>query len=530
MMRETTSSLIACRTARDRAIVLSLLSLASFGLAVGVDYICYLSIGPTTLGTWYNKYWIGFFFVCGFLAAAFFVFRHTVKAKPEYLFLAITLSVTCFSSLAFDVNKTSWDVDVHYSYVVEWSEPDLDVALTDADARMIYGSSIESYLELDSLDEYTNELNQEDALQDGRTVQGSIVNLYRSISSLPASLVYAICTALAVPFSLKYVLVRLIYALIYSFVTFFGMRQLKSGKMLFAVIALLPTAVFLAANYSYDYWINAFILLAIACLVRELQTPDEPITPKRIMVLLGSFIVAFGPKAIYFPLVLLCLLIPKSKFSSTRASRLYRGSVILVCLFVAVSFLMPYVFLSGLGVGDVRGGSDVNSVGQVQFILSNPFGYARILVSFLADYYSFFASRDYIAFYAYLGYSSWFLWALVYGLLIFTAITDKSEADKTVCTWKSRVLALAINVVTVVLVASALYVSYTAVGSGIIAGCQPRYLIPLLFATLVFLSSSRLAWPRGGGRQKAAYNALILGAMSLVLMVGFWQVYVGLLY
>lgn len=529
MVSKALHTLVSCTTSRDKTLVLVFLSLVSFVFAVAVDYLCFLLIGPTSLGTWYNPYWIGFFFACGFLIAAFFVFRHDIKTKPENLFLAIVLSITCFSSLAFYVNKTSWDVDVHYLFVVEWTGPDLMADLSISDERMIFGSSTERYLELNAINDFSNALDAGDTIGSERSIQGSLSQIYQRISSLPASLVFIICTALSVPFSLKYVLSRLIYALIYSFVTFFGMKKLKSGKMLYAVIALLPTAIFLAANYSYDYWVNAFVLFAVACLVRELQTPAEKITKKRIALLLGSFIIAFGPKAIYFPLILLCLLIPKRKFSSAFASKFFRCGVIFTSLLVAASFLIPYFFITGPGIGDIRGGSDVNSSEQIRFILSHPLEYAQILFSFLLEYFSIPVSRFYMGFYAYLGFTSWPFWAVMLFLMVFTAITDKSEADKTVCTWKSRVLVIALNLITVVLFATAFYVSYTVVGSETIAGCQPRYLIPLLFSTLVFLSSSRFAWPRCD-RKKTVYNITVLGLMSLINMVGLWQVYIHFIY
>jgi len=523
-------SLIACTTKQGKALLLVLLSLASFILSVVIEYLCYLSVGSTSLGTWYNIYWIGFFFVCGFLLSAFFVFRHDIKTKPENLFLAIVLSITCFSSISFSVNETCWDPGSHYLYVLHFAELDLTYEATVSDMEMAYTLTNDVYFNLNDLSNYADELNANDLIKDGKTIKGSILLLYMRLSSLPASLVFSICSALSVPFSIKYVLTRLIYALIYSFVTFFGMKQLKSGKMLFAVIALLPVAVFLAANYSYDYWVNAFVLFATACLVRELQTPDEPITKKRIVLLLGSFLVVFGPKAIYFPLVLLCLLVPRKKFSSPRASKLFRGCVVFISLFVAASFLFPYFFILGPGVGDTRGGPDVNSTEQILFILSSPFEYARILLNNLPGYYSFSVAKNYISYYAYLGYPQWPLWILVYALMVFTAITDKSEVDNAVCTWKSRVLALVLNVVSLILVLTAFYVAFTAVRSEIFAGCQPRYLIPQLFCTLVFLSSHRLAWPRKNDTKKTIYNATVLGLMSFVLMVGLWQVYIGLLY
>jgi len=535
MIREKTHkntafhNLLSCTTKQDKAFLLVLFSLVSFILAVVIEYFCYLSVGPTSLGTWYNPYWIGFFFVCGFLISAFFVFRHDIKTKPENLFLAIVLSFSLFSSISFNMNAPSWDSGSHYRFVVEWSKFGSPVALSVADIRIMELSSVDLYFNLSELKDYSNGLNYDSTILEESFAGKSIFFAYGSIGSHPATLVYCLVSLLPLSFTTRYIISRLIYAVIYSLVTFFGMKQLKSGKMLYAVIALLPAAVFFASNYGYDYWVNAFTLFAVACVVRELQTPDVRISRGRILLILGSFIVAFGPKAVYFPLVLLCLLIPRDKFSSLRASKLFRGGVIFACLFVAASFLVPFLYF-GPGVGDVRGGSDVNAAEQVQFILSSPFEYARILLNNLPRYFSIFVAKDFIGFYAYLGYPSWPLWVIVFFLMLFTAVTDKTEIDNVVCTWKSRIYTLALNMVVLILILTALYVAFTGVRSEVMSGCHPRYFIPMLFCSLVFLSSHHLAWPKKNDQKRTLYNAAVLGLMSFVLMAGLWQVYVGLLY
>ena len=523
--------LISCLTIRDKTIALALLSALSLILAIAVDYLCFLAVGQTSLGTWYNPYWIGFFFICGLLLSSFFVFRHDIKTKPENLFLAIVLSITCFSSISFYINEPAWDPGTHYSFVLHFGSLNLNTVTTVSDMEMVRTLTNDNYFNLKELNDYASKLNEENMFLDGKIYHGTILAAYFMVASLPASLVYIVCTALSVPFSIKFVLVRLVYAIISSLITYFGMKQLKSGKMLFAVIALLPTAVFIASNYGYDYWVNAFVLLGVACLVRELQTPDVPITKKRMILLLGAFLLAFGPKAIYFPLVFICFLLPRKKFSSVRAFIIFRGGIVFVSLFAVASFVLPFfVIYGGPPTGDIRGGEEVSTVGQMSFILSSPFEYARILLHNLPYYYSFEASKYYIGFYAYLGFLSRPLWVLVFVLMIITALTDKSELDKMVCTWKSRTLSITLNLITFILVMTALYVSFTGVGNTVIAGVQPRYMIPLLFFTLIFLSSYRLAWPRKNNKIKTIYNSAVLGIMSFVLMVGLWQVYFGLLY
>ena len=63
--------------------------------------------------------------------------------------------------------------------------------------------------------------------------------------------------------------------------------------------------------------------------------------------------------------------------------------------------------------------------------------------------------------------------------------------------------------VCVVLVATALYISFTAVGADYIAGCQPRYLLPLLFPTAYFIGVD-------GVTTKINKNAMTVAAVSIM--------------
>lgn len=519
--------LITCDSRRGKIGMLVALFLLSIAFALVFEAICYAFLGPISTGSWMNVYRCGFVASCGFILSGFYVFRKELLHCPEKLFLCIVLVITCYSSFAMGVNVTSWDVGSHFEFMLEYATPDLSNELTVAEAEMIGPQS--SHTTLSELQQWKDALNAKDEIDAGITLEPSIPKLYQHIGSLPGSILYLALSFLNVPFSIKYILVPLLYAVIYSFVTYFGMKKLRSGKMLYAVIALIPTAVYLASNYSYDYWLNAFSLFAVASLVGILQRPHEKIEFKQVALLLGSFVVALGPKPIYFPLVMLCLLIPKDRFATAKGSHLFRIATVLVSLVVAASFLIPYFFVTGPGIGDVRGGSDVNSSAQIAFILADPLRYLQILATFLAEYVSIPMSGGYIYLYAYLGAPSDIVWFLVLGAMILTAISDKSEMDKQVCTWRSRLLAVAVFCACVSLVATALYVSYTPVGASTVAGCQSRYLIPLLFALLVFLSTPKLAWPRSEHR-KTIYNAAILFLMAAVNMYGFWTVYASQLH
>lgn len=506
-----------------RAIVLTLFAVASLALAAAINAVLHVVLGWS-----FNYISVGFFFSVFFVASSLFVFRKDLGDKPERFFLCVLLTVSVFSSIAFATYRVSWDVESHYLFSLQFSDPDRYAELSLADAGMV-DSTLEYFsISSDGLSAQSEQYDALDETDSGRTASASLTELYKRIASLPSSFVLWICDLLSAPFSLSYVLGRLPYALIYSFVTYFGMKKLLSGKMIYAVIALLPTAVFLASNYSYDYWVNAFSLYAVASVVSELQRPDKAMTMRSALSILLAFLVALGPKAIYFPLVLICFLLPKSKFDTDRLRLMFRWGAVFVCLIAIVSFVLPFVISASgpTGGGDLRGGSDVNSAGQVSFILSNPIAYARLLFEFLlGTYLAVWNSADFITFYAYLDHSSRLIWFALLALLIFVVITDKRDCDALVNCAKSRVFVGAIFVVSLILVATSLYVSFTPVGHPTVNGCQPRYIIPLLFPLLVFIGSKKLGFDFSG-RREAVYNMSVMSIMAVALVVGLWQVYI----
>ena len=102
--------------------------------------------------------------------------------------------------------------------------------------------------------------------------------------------------------------------LLYAFAIYLGMKKLKSGKMILAVLAFMPTNLFIATNYSYDYLVNSLSMLGIAYFVSEMQQPDKPISLKDNVVMCGSIALACVPKQIYAPLLLVPFFLRKNNF------------------------------------------------------------------------------------------------------------------------------------------------------------------------------------------------------------------------
>lgn len=523
-------TIAACETNKDKALFLLLAAIASVVLAVAIGGLAYLFSGPVTSGTWYNKYFILFAAMLLFSIALFFTFRKDMKDKPERVFLAVVLVFTMGSSILFDVNKVSWDAESHFRFMLSWTEPDGTVELNEAEQDAIYGYAARFETDIAALNDWKGYLNEAEGISTDESFSSApLTSFYNRIASIPGSIVYMLCGALGVSFSITYVLTKLIYALIYSIVCYRGMKLLRSGKMIFASIAMLPAALFIAANYGYDYWVTCWILYAAARLLGELQRPDQQLTLKSALLMFGAFVVACGPKAIYFPLAALALTMPRSKFASSAHSRIFRAACIVVPLLIASSFLLNFVgsVSSGAETGDSRGGSDVSTIGQVQFILSDIPHYLVVLFGYLLGDYSYHVVHD-TALWAYLGFPMLRTWVLTALIVAFVTVTDKEPTDKTALSnWKTRTWSLVVGVGTLCLVATSMYISYTVVASDTIAGVQPRYAFPLL-VVLLFLGSPKLGGMVRVGHE-CVYNTAILALLTGIPYLVLWQTYIALL-
>jgi len=468
-------------------------------------------------GAFFNLYRWMFVVSVYFLVFVFITLRKQIGQKPELLFLAISLTVGSLFAFSMPINtNVSWDDQIHFSRALDRSFVG-DSSPTKADYTMI-SILMPKTFSLSEVEKQHALLNQQyNSAKIGASSKKSFLMIYRDTGYLPSSMMLFLGRILNVSYGIMFVLGRWANVIVYSWVVYFAIRKLITGKMILSVIALFPTAVFLASTYGYDSWVTCFTMLGMAYFLSEMQQPEKMITPKDAIIMMGSLVIGFGPKAIYFPILFLLFFISKKKFKKRSYYNKYRFALILSIIFVAASFILP-VLIQGPGTGDLRGGTSVNPREQLRFILSNPLGYTKILLSFLMSYLSLEQSKGYMNLLVYLGIAENQLLLLI--TLAITVFTDKNENDLLTSGWKTKLPVSFVFLATVSLIATALYIDFTPVAQFEISGCQPRYLLPLLFPLLAVVGSGRIV----NKTNRTHYNALIFGICSFVLLSGIWSV------
>jgi uncharacterized membrane protein len=177
-----------------------------------------------------------------------------------------------------------------------------------------------------------------------------------------------------------------------------------------------------------------------------------------------------------------------------------------------------------VGDGDLRGGETVSIYGQIQYILSDPVGFFKMILQFLKGYLSYTSLGDAITSFSYIGTNSSASYAFC--LLLIIAFADKSEHDLLTCTWRIRTLIWTSVLASVVALAAVFYMAFTPVGFDTVNGCQQRYLIPLIFPALFLIGSPRIR----NKMNRLLYYYLGYGAMAFLLIQAIWDRLAGQFY
>lgn len=336
--------------------------------------------------------------------------------------------------------------------------------------------------------------------------------------------------AIGLPLHWQFVAGRLGNLLLYVVVCYFAIKLAVRYKALFMVLALGPMSLFSAGAYSYDPTVISCCLLGLSLFFGELLTPHKPLQRSRAVIMLAAFAIGSLPKAVYGVMIALPLILPGSKFETKRQCLWFKFMTVLLLLLVVASFVLP-TLMGDQSHSDPRGG-ETSVPDQLSLIFSHPLTYAGILLKSILHYSLQNITSMQVSF-IYLSHNNIYqdlmpaleLFFLV--LLLFTMFTDY-QCDEGIAQIgkRDRLGIFTVLTITLALIWTALYLSFTPVGNTIILGVQGRYYIPLIPLATALLNMRRMS----GGMERRNYNLLVtycngtgLFAMLFILSVcNFW--------
>lgn len=433
----------------------------------------------------YSFHWQRFIFMSAFLLSLAFIFlaKESMTKHPERatFVLIATMGMAMLASIPY--NKNCWDDETHFrdAYIMSYALEGKATQWNEAAENFINIKNPESI----SYEERCNLKDVMDEKGENETTlgeKGSVLDYTNQAGMWPMALSMLVLRKLGLPFSDIFIFSRVLNVLIYAVLMYFAVKITPIGKRLMSIIAMFPTLMYMLASYSGDYLINAFIMLAFAIFLDEMTRPDEVITTKRIVTYCACMVLGVAMKPLYIPLVLVGLMLPKTKFKSKKSHLIYMATICLCCLLIFVP-----MFIASFGYADPRGGQ-TSVTGQVKYIFSNPLGFSKMFILAIAkNTIPYLFGPELTVNFNLYGTKGGNLALLMPMALVFLILTDRyKDGIKTIST-KARIGILVVITLVMCFVWGSMYLAFTPVGTLAINGVQPRYYVPFMFLLFIIL-------------------------------------------
>lgn len=275
-------------------------------------------------------------------------------------------------------------------------------------------------------------------------------------------------------------LARILNFIFFVIMGYYAIKKLPFAKFVFFVYLFNPMLIHQAASVSADSIINTVTLYFIASTMNLMFKKDEINKKEKIIYFITALIVSVA-KYVYFPLVVLSLLLMKKK--NKKGKYLVVSLIVISLLFAGASFVIGNRYKGPETASEVV--SNINAAGQVKFIITHPIQYIKVIgntiIQFSEYYFNGFNGR-------YLGWLNIFvnplpvcLYAVLLGL---TILFEKNEIDLKLI---QRLFFIGIFVLIALLIFTGMYMSCSDVGADGILGVQGRYFIPIVILLMIAL-------------------------------------------
>lgn len=429
-----------------------------------------------------NPYRLFFFWMISGTALFLFLARRWIGRRVEIGFFLVAFTGGILLSLSLPVNKVGFDEEIHFEqslWLANYRHP-LPVSPS---VFQEFSAGIDTWPlnqpggleEQRALDAYLNETGD---YRNGSLLWSADLNKTTFTGYLGQAVLLKAGEILHLPFSLLFRLGRMGNLLVYCLIMALAIWKTPVGKGILAFIGLMPAPMMLAGVYSYDPAVTAFITLSCAYMLDAILKPEGTLSWRDYGIILLSFFWGCRVKAVYAPLILFGLLIPASLFESRKKRVWMRAGFVMMFGLMMASFVLP-VLLSPSETGDLRGGA-TSEVGQMAYVLGQPFAYAFILLkNIFLHFPSYVLGEGAFGILGHLGIAS-FPWLFYAGSAAVILTDTRSSCGKHLTKWQ-RVWIFILAGACAVLVWTSMYIAFTPPGNTFIEGVQGRYYLPFLF-------------------------------------------------
>lgn len=475
-----------------------------------------IHITASNFTEWNGIRFLFFFSVFG-LAAYVIIGRKDFTGHPERAFAVICLVTGGMLILITGTNQISYDEQTHITQA--WNLSYIGrVYDTEAilDCKTLRVPVFHNIWERSEIEDYLQSINDYDT---AGVFDTSKMISYHQRAYLPIAVFLAIARSFQLPFASMIAFGKFGNLLLYTVISMIAVRVAKKGKGFVAVIALMPNSIFLASQFSYDAFVNCFLLLAMVLVMNELSEQEKKMSAGTMFAMLACFILGSYSKQVYIIMALMLLFLSNRKFPSKTRAWIFRVVLVILCGTMLYEVVSPsYSGVSAVQTVSQAGDKRVEGTGmlaQIQGIIHQPFVYMKLLFSSMfARIYEWFSGENAFHMYAYMGTPgtvyTW-LWFAVWGMA--ALVSPKEENRQGIKTY--------LKVVTVIMVIgmsaviwTVLYLSFNVVGAKVIDGVQNRYFAPLFLPVGMCLMNRKLHWKWS----EESYYKVLFGASAAILL------------
>ena len=469
-----------------------------------------------------------FFGLCAAAVYLLIILREVIAQKAEIGYLIIALAVGIFMCIALPANTgVSYDDGIHANRIFQLSRGK-HTALTPAENALAGCEWSEVYEESHHhtwdtwIDEQRYDAIAQTAAQDQTLESEEVLQwMFSDVGYVTQAVGAVVARALRLPFLWQVRVIRLFNMLTYVALTYLAIRVLKRFKLTMACVALMPTALFLASNFSYDPTTNGLCFLGIALVVDAILDRRTLLTRKRAAAILLCILLGAMTKVVYMPLLLLVLMLPRSKFESQAAKWWFKTLAVVLCI-VAVGVMVLGVTNGSVGLQDDRAGG-ADSAGQIAYLLAHPLTYLGTFFKVIfRDFELYFVHACRFAM-GYVSAVSGPMTLVCLGLTLFTAFTDNDTSLGQKMNWKLRLGMLIVGGLAVGMVFTTMYVAGAPVGATEYWGVQGRYMIPMIPLMLMILSPDGIQ----NRMNKKAWHMTFFVMQGVILATVCWNLVLG---
>ena len=437
-----------------------------------------------------------------------------------YAFIATLIGITMICASPC-IAAVSWDEAIHYNNTnslfrgISAEQKGYDYIISSP------GISLPTtYEENTRFKEVVN--NEKDLVYE--ILVGTNVVAFDNIIYIPMSLTRRAAELVGFSPTFQFYLGKIVCLLVFVLLMAYSIHIAKYGKTMLFTLGLLPLLIFQAISYSKDGLIVAGITLSMVAFMNVIVDKNSKVDFKFVFLFIVPMLIACLAKPNYFPLFLLGLFIPKDRFKDIKQKRLFNIIVVIITLLVLSTFAVQLVF-NNSNMGDSRGEGHVSVSEQIKVIVHNPINYLNIWTKNVLNTFSRLFSNN-ISSVGYLGNSTYYLGNVFIILLFFSLFVKEKEEENKVLPGIYKLLLLFTLLVILFGISLALYLEFTAVGTNLIDGVQPRYYLPLVYLLLGCLITPKIKTTFN--RDNAVFGIALLSTIAfyfIIFELYIWNIY-----